>query len=68
MRMRVDESNGGCEGCSNHDGVRESAASGIREELRLGLVLVNLICFFQLHTTKGREDLLDVLEAFEPAN
>lgn len=43
MRMRVEMSDGGRECCSNHTGVRISAAE---IELKLGLVLVNLICIF----------------------
>lgn len=43
MGMRVDESNGGGEGCSNHNGVKVSAIA-IWEEEELGLVLVNLFC------------------------
>jgi hypothetical protein len=41
--MRVEMSDGGRECCSNHTGVRISAAE---IELKLGLVLVNLICIF----------------------
>lgn len=41
MRMGVEMSDGGGECCSNHNGVRKSAA-----ELKLGLVFVNLICIF----------------------